>query len=239
MKAWEKHLVDLYLLANDVLENLYYQPHGYKARFFYAFNPELPLLQSDASYSAQLKLLKQLADKGAVEYEIKQPADTTPEESLSIRAKEALHTKLILLRIKPMAFNRLYDHLKQYRPVQQEPLLQKDRTVHLHKDDTKLVMRVAHEPNDYVLGVLRYDQVPYRLFDYLLNEQPGVVVSRTMLELAGIGTDRKLNEIAAKGLKPLARGQFMPIRKADSLKLTPKIVLPQSTVEAIIAEAAS
>lgn len=113
MKAWEEHAADLYLLANDILENQYAQRHGYKSRFYYRFNPTLPYRKMGSDPISQLKLLEQLADQGAIAFEMKNVSDKTPREMLG---SNVLHYRgnTILLKIAPRRLAELLEETQKY-----------------------------------------------------------------------------------------------------------------------------
>lgn len=236
MQSWEKHQVDLYLLATDILDNHYYQPQSYKGQFYYAFNGSLGLLQSRGTYSDQLKLLDQLVGLGALTYTIKTPPDGLAKEFFGKNALDAPRDALILLKINPEAFNKIYKGLEKYRPAELELLTQGDLTVFLVLDNTDLVIRANQRPGQYAVGSVRQGGIPQDIFSYLINKSPNVVVTRTMLETdAGIKTSRKLNQVVNKALMPLARNVFAPERYENSVKLVNPAVIADSTLEAIIA----
>lgn len=235
MQAWEKHQVDLYLLATDILENYYYQPQGYKGQFYYAFNGGLGLLQSQGTYSDQIKLLDKLVGLDVLTYTIKTPPAGLAKEYFGKNALGAARENLVLLKIAPEAFNEVYKGLEQYRPAEQTPLTHSDLTVFLALDNTDLVMRASQQPGQYKVGKVRYGSVPYEVFSYLINKSPNVVVTRAMLEVdAHIKTTRKLNQIVTKALTPLARNIFVPDRNENSIRLVSPAIIPNSTLEAIV-----
>lgn len=113
MKAWEEHAADLYLLLNDILENQYAQRHGYKSRFYYAFNPHLPYLKAGSNYVSQLKLLQQLADKGALEFTVKDLPQKQIESFISVNA-QLYAGQTIELHIKPRQLDEAFKDFKKY-----------------------------------------------------------------------------------------------------------------------------
>ena len=113
MKAWEEHAADLYLLLNDILENQYAQRHGYKSTFYYVFNPHLPYLKASSNYVSQLMLLRQLADKDALSFEIKDMPHDLPESCVGINA-QLYAGQTIKLTVKPDKFDETFKELKRY-----------------------------------------------------------------------------------------------------------------------------
>lgn len=101
MKAWEEHLADFYLLANDILENQFAQQLEHRGYFYYAFNPTLPYQQTSGDHISQLKLLSQLRDNGAVDFEPQAITDKTP---LGMVSKNALKygSDVLLMRVHPL-----------------------------------------------------------------------------------------------------------------------------------------
>lgn len=235
MKAWEKHQADLYTLANDILENLCHQQHGYKSVFYYAFNSRLKFLQSDGSYEAQLKLLNQLADKDALEFELKEPSEYTTREMFSKNVTGLeLHKELVQLKIKPHVFDRVYGALQGYRPESSDAGV-KSQTVHLAKPDNRLILRIGAEEHE--LNEFRPELPPDRIFTVLANRWPNTKVTRTMLEVeAGIRTSRPLNQIVDKSLSPLARKLFVPVKTPDALLVRVDVVADQPTVDLLLSE---
>ncbi|MEK7059206.1 MAG: hypothetical protein AAB971_00390 [Patescibacteria group bacterium] len=237
MKAWEKHLVDQYLLANDILENLYYQQHGYKSAFYYAFNPQLGFLQSDGSYNAQLKLLSLLADKGILEYSIKTPEQYVTDAFFSRNVEPSKqHKKLIHLTIKPNTFNEVYAELLKYKPAEPEqPRLENDLVLQLRKVDNRLLVRI--DSNDYLLKEFRAGMPPDEIFGWLVNRSPNSKVTRTVLETdAGIKFTRQLDHIVDKTLTPMARKLFVRSKSPNSVLLNTEVVAKRQDVELLLAE---
>lgn len=235
MQPWKKHQADLYLLANDILENFYYQPHGYKGGFYYAFNGHLGLLQSQGAYSDQLKLLDQLAALDALTYMIKVPPASLAKEYLGKNALEAPAGRLIYLKINPEAFNKIYAELEKYKSDEEGPTQHSSVSVRLALDDTKLVVRADQRPGQYTVGAVRYGGTPYMLFDYLITKSPNVPVTKTMLSAyAGINTSRNLAQLVTKILMPEVRNVFVPERTKDKVKLINPAIVPSSVLEAII-----
>jgi hypothetical protein len=237
MKAWEKHLVDQYLLANDILENLYYQRHGYKGAFYYAFNHNLKFLQSDGSYNAQLKLLALLADRGILEYSIKAPGQYVTDDFFSRNVTDwKEHKKLIHIRVKPHKFNEVYAELLRYQPEEEkQTTAHADLTLRLIKSDNRLALRIGDQV--YTLSELRPELPPDRIFTALINRWPNTRVTRTMLETeAGIKTKRPLNQIINKSLGPIATNLFVPVRTPEALQVKPEVVADRYTVELLLSE---
>lgn len=113
MKAWEEFNADVYLLANDILENLYAQQHQYKGVFYYAFNPRLPYRQTGTDYTSQLKLLHQLQDKGVIAFEAKATTSKTPQEQLGKNAL-AYGGRTVRLNVRPRELSELLDLTRRY-----------------------------------------------------------------------------------------------------------------------------
>lgn len=113
MKTWKEHATDLYLLLNDILENQYAQRHGHKSTFYYVFNPHLPYLKTSGDHISQLMLLRQLADKNALSFEIKDTPKDLPKSFIGINA-QLYAGRMIKLTIDPYKFDEAYKDLRKY-----------------------------------------------------------------------------------------------------------------------------
>jgi len=237
MQAWEKHQVDLYLLATDILDDLYRQRQGYRSWFYYALKSHLNLLQSQATYSAQLKLLDQLAGLGALTYTIKTPRRGLAKEHFGKDALEAPEGSLVLLKINPQAFNKVYKELERYKPVHDKAVLPSEITIRLRKDNTKLYLEIDQTHESRLLKAFRYGLPPDRLFTYLVNVAPDAKVTRSMLEEAHIYfPNRKLSEVVDKTMQPVARREFFAISAPSVLQLRKVKIIKPTVLKEILDE---
>ncbi len=239
MLAWEKLQADFYTLANDILENLMLQRHGYKTAFYYAFNNDLEFLTCAGTDIEQTKILHQFADKNMLEFENKQPPSDLPKDFFSRNALDRNKKELTYLKIDPFIFDECYGQFKKYKANKIEPVMQKDTSVRLHKDDTRLIMRGSSQSEGCTLKEFRRDQIPDQLFTYLINQAPDQVVRIEDLKDAGIRTSSKLNDIVNKSLKPLARKTFVIVNRPDRLQVLTARVIGRKELELIVAEAES
>jgi hypothetical protein len=113
MKAWEEHDADLYLLAKDILDNMYAQRTAHRGGFYYAFNPHLSYRQTEGDFVSQYKLLDQLVENGVLEFVLKEPPANLPEQYISKNAQ--LYTgKRLKLKIKPRPFSDFLSDYQKY-----------------------------------------------------------------------------------------------------------------------------
>ena len=114
----DQHVADVYLLAKDILLNFAKQRQGYRAGFYYAFNPTIDFLQSDGSAISQLMLLEQLRDREMVSY-VAINASLVPDNDrifLSFNARRYSPDTLYDITINADQFNREYKILSKYEP---------------------------------------------------------------------------------------------------------------------------
>lgn len=116
MQPWEKHTTDLYLLANDILEQQAQQPPSYRLCFYYTFNQELPFMLSDGSLKAQTRLLRELANKGMLMFDEEAIAADLPDDFVSIAVERDKTTKFIYLTIDMIVFSEKFEELRQFKP---------------------------------------------------------------------------------------------------------------------------
>ncbi len=237
MQAWEKHQVDLYLLATDILDNYYYQPDGYKGQFYYGFNGDLGLLQSKGTYSDQIKLLDKLVSLGAVTYTIKTPLAGLAKEYFGKNALNAPRENLVIIKLNESGFNKAYKDLERFNPKQEKVALPGEYTVRLRKDDTRLYLEIDQTRESHLLKAFRHGLPPDRLFTYLVNVAPDTKVTRSMLGEARIYfLKRKLSEVVDKTLQPMARREFFPISRPDVLQIRKTKVIKPTVLDEILDE---
>jgi hypothetical protein len=116
ISSWEKHASDLYILLNDIVENMNLQRHGYKLQFYYAFNPNLPYMEADGSNQSQEKLLVQLKDKNILNYAFALPGVNTVSDEISLNANKFPRATIMYLTVDPEFINKELPVLKQYEP---------------------------------------------------------------------------------------------------------------------------
>ncbi len=106
MYIWEDYASDLYVLAKDILENLYHQREGYKGWFYYSFSPDLKFQTCGSSGVDQFKLLEKLADKGMLDFKEEAVPSDLPRDFLSRNMLKNHTVTPIKITIKPDEFNK-------------------------------------------------------------------------------------------------------------------------------------
>lgn len=105
-------MLDRRQLLEDIIENLMLQPHGFKARFVYAFNPKLRFRLSGSDDESQTKLLDHLVETKAIESYKEPNYSNIDDRFFSVNAKK-FKTRQLSLFIDGDSINRyLYDFKK-------------------------------------------------------------------------------------------------------------------------------
>ncbi len=227
MYRWQMQLADLYTLANDILENLMQQRHGYKSRFYYAFNPQLRFLLGGSSEVEQTKLLRQLADKGMLELEEKEVPADLPDDFISRNALKDKSAKTFYLKIEPTKFGEECEKLDAYKPIKQAEAAEDHLKVYVVMSDNRLIMKSSPPTSSYLIANCTMGRAPHTIFSYLVNQAPGRTVTRTILEVeAKITITRRLDQMVNKSIKSkVAREVFFSERGPNALKVsTPQVI---------------
>jgi|GEM_PF-4695066 len=115
---WKDHVVDMYLLMEDIVNNHHLQIQGYKSGFYYVFNPRIAYREAEGDFHSQLKLLAQLKARGAISYTVKDIPPGIPEEFLSKNVGQFGDGPTLYIKIIPLTFHKVFQELaKSYEGV--------------------------------------------------------------------------------------------------------------------------